>query len=39
MGQTVGGRIRCEPARSLPSRILAASWVFGRRGDGENGRY
>jgi hypothetical protein len=37
--ETVGGRIRCENARPLLARILAASGVAGRGGDGENGRY
>jgi transposase len=32
---TVGGRIRCEPARSLLAGILATSGVAGRVGGGE----
>ena len=37
--QTVGGRSRCEPTWSLVARILAATGVAVRGGDGENGRY
>ncbi len=35
---TVGGRIRCESARSLLAGILAAHGVAGRGGDDDNVR-
>jgi hypothetical protein len=37
--RTVGGRIRCESARSLLAGILAAAGVAGRGGVGDNARY